>query len=101
VVSKFLTLLTYLLDIDNIDELVTELHEEIHKSGRNKIIFIHCAAGMDRTGYVSGAYKLKYLNYSLEQVLQENSKFGGARKYMHINTYYGLKWFCFNHKDKE
>lgn len=59
---------TSLFDLDQVDGLVSEIHEELEK-GSNKIIFIHCSAGMDRTGLVAGSYKLKYLNYSLQEVL--------------------------------
>lgn len=87
------------MDIDGIDNFITYLYDEVHSSGKNKIIFIHCSAGMDRTGLVSGSYKMKYLNYSMKQVLEENSRFGGVRKFMHFNALNGLKWYCLSLKD--
>lgn len=94
-------MVSYVFNIDDIDNFVTELHDKVHKKGKNTIVFIHCSAGMDRTGYVAGSYKLKYLDYTLKEVLKENSKFGGPRKSMHFNALNGLKWFCFSHKERE
>ena len=60
-------------------------------------MYIHCAAGVDRTGYVAGAYKMKYLNATLKQVMDENlDVLKGHRKYMIFNAEKGLEWFCFS-----
>jgi hypothetical protein len=37
---------------------------------------------------------MKYLEYSMKRVIEENSKFGGGRKQMVFTTLNGLKWFC-------
>lgn len=56
---------------------------------------MHCSAGVDRTGYVGGAYKMKYLDKSLEEVVHENLLvLKGYRKHMHFNTFNGLQWYC-------
>ena len=55
---------------------------------------------MDRTGYVSGSYKLKYLKGNLGGILQENSKFGGDRTEMHFNALNGLKWSCLKYRNE-
>ena len=52
-----------------------------------KIVYIHCSAGVDRTGYVSGSYKMKFNNASLKEVMKENMNvLKGHRKYMIFNA---------------
>lgn len=84
-----------IVDFDDIDNFVTELHDEIHGKQQKRIIYIHCSAGVDRTGYVSAAYKLKFMNYTLKKAMGENIHIlKGLRKHMHFNTENGLKWYC-------
>ena len=50
-------------------------HKLIRKYMRSEkptVIYVHCSAGIDRTGYVSGSYKMKYYNSSLKEVMYEN-----------------------------
>jgi hypothetical protein len=52
---------------------------------------------VDRTGYVAGAYRMKYLDKSLEEVMEENYEvLKGHRNYMVSYPENGLQWFCFN-----
>lgn len=92
-----------LVDVDRLDALLKELHEEIHgkKGGVPRVVFMHCSAGMDRTGLVAGAYKMKYLGWSMKEVLKENSGFGGPRKEMMFNALNGLKWYCLGIRPRE
>lgn len=50
------------LSIDDMDNFISGLRNEIKMVDGPKIIYIHCSAGVDRTGYVAGAYGMKYLN---------------------------------------
>lgn len=59
------------------------------------IVYVHCSAGIDRVGYVSGAYKMKFKGASFESVLKENlAIMKQLRGHMHFNTYNGLQWYC-------
>jgi protein-tyrosine phosphatase len=42
------------------DDFVSELRDEVTKGKGPKIIYVHCSAGVDRTGYVAGSYRMKY-----------------------------------------
>jgi len=55
------------------------------------VVFFHCSAGVDRTGFVSAAYNMKFYNMSFENAYQKNMKvLNGVRKFMHFNTYHGM-----------
>jgi len=55
------------------------------------IIYIHCQAGIDRTGELSGAYMLTYLSKSLEDVTKiSNDIAGGEISKYSLNA---LKWY--------
>ena len=82
------------ISFDRLNTLLSKLHSLLHNSQPTHI-YVHCSAGVDRTGYVGGAYKMKYLNKSLTEVLQENLLvLSGYRSFMHFNTFNGLQWFC-------
>ena len=58
-------------------------------------IYIHCSAGIDRTGFISGAYKMREFNAKFDQVLKENFEImKGLRGHMHFHTYQAMQWFC-------
>ena len=69
-VASAIHIASFFVDLDDIDDFVTDLHEQIHERGRRTVIFVHCSRGMDRTGLVAGAYKMKYFNYEMKQVLE-------------------------------
>lgn len=67
------------------------------RGNKNIIVFLHCQAGVDRTAYVAGSYRMKYLNKSLAEVMKENMDvLKGHREYMISYPENGLQWFCYN-----
>ena len=82
------------VSFDKLNSLLKQVKNYL-KSSNPTIVYVHCSAGVDRTGYVGGAYKMKYQKKSLSQVLDENLNIlKGLRKNMHFNTYNGLQWYC-------
>ena len=69
-IANAINIASCFVDLDDIEGFITDLYAQIHEKGRRKIVFIHCSRGMDRTGLVAGAYKMKYLNYEMKQVLE-------------------------------
>jgi len=58
----------------------------------NRPLFVHCAAGAQRTGAAIAAYRIKHLGWSLEQAVAEAEKYGFDRTdnrllYEHLRQY--------------
>lgn len=61
------------LTSDKLEFFVNTIREKmIKKKVKPTVYYFHCSHGIDRTGMMSGAYKLKYLNKSFKQVVDEN-----------------------------
>ncbi|HEX3046048.1 MAG TPA: hypothetical protein VHY08_14925 [Bacillota bacterium] len=56
------------------------------------VIYIHCAAGCDRTGEFSGAYYLRYLNKSWEEVNALNRSMCNNRPF-DCKNYRAVQWY--------
>ena len=57
------------------------------------MIFVHCTAGEDRTGEISGAYYMQYLNMSFHQALEiDNTNENRDIRCMSANE---LMWYCY------
>lgn len=82
------------LTIDNMNLLMKEISKGMN-SPFPTIVYIHCSAGIDRAGYASGAFKMKFKDEPFEQVVKENLEIMKQfRGHMHFNTYNGLQWYC-------
>jgi len=58
------------------------------------VIYIHCEAGKDRTGELSGAYYLQYLKWNFQEVLQYDYNSPPERQ-IQPDMLNGLQWFCY------
>lgn len=58
-------------DHDHFRYRVDKMHEMLGGSNRTKpvVIYLHCIAGVDRTGEMSGGYYMKYLNWTYVETL--------------------------------
>lgn len=55
------------------DEVVSDLRQQLlSTSDSPRIIYLHCKAGVDRTGSITAGYAMKYLGYSYKDALAIN-----------------------------
>lgn len=91
---KMITNYDKYISFDRLDKLLRKLRKYLN-SKTQTLVYMHCSAGIDRTGYVAGAYKMKYMGASLKDVMRENLKIMEMKRgHMHFNTYQGLQWYC-------
>ncbi len=58
------------------------------------VIFIHCVAGCDRTGEFAGAYYLRYLHKSWEEVNALNRSMCHRNRPFGCKNYRAVQWYC-------
>jgi hypothetical protein len=58
------------------------------------VIYIHCEAGKDRTGEVSGAYYLQYLKWQFKDAVAFDYNSPPQRQ-ISPDMLNGLQWFCY------
>lgn len=58
------------------------------------VIYMHCAAGCDRTGEFSGAYYLRYLHKSWEEVNAINRSMCKHNRPFGCKNYRAVQWYC-------
>lgn len=57
-----------------IDPVIVDLYNQLSKKENNpRIIYVHCEAGLDRTGAIVSGYAMRYLKYSYKDALALNS----------------------------
>ena len=62
------------------DEVVTDLRQQLlSTSDSPRIIYLHCKAGLDRTGSITAGYAMKYLGYSYKDAMAINLNQGLSR----------------------
>lgn len=82
-----------LIGWDPIPELLAEIRKELEIP--NTVVYVHCSQGVDRAGYVAGAYKMKFKGATLRDVVVENLNImKGVRRHIHFNSFNGLQWYC-------
>jgi hypothetical protein len=58
------------------------------------VIYVHCVAGCDRTGEFIGAYYLRYMNKSWEQMNALNQSMCPHSRPYHCRNYRADQWYC-------
>jgi len=83
--------------IDKLPARLVQLRTILNSPGPNNIpvvIYIHCEAGSDRTGEVSGAYYLTYLKFpSFADVIALDDKIAGRP--IKNESANALQWYCY------
>lgn len=63
------------------DQVITDLHQQLLSTGSSpRIIYVHCKAGIDRTGAVIAGYAMRYLGYSYNEAIAINITQGISRR---------------------
>jgi hypothetical protein len=58
------------------------------------VIFVHCAAGCDRTGEFIGAYYLRYMNKSWQEMNALNQQMCPHNRPFNYRNYRAAQWYC-------
>eukprot|EP00041_Stephanoeca_diplocostata_P006820 m.94682 g.94682 ORF g.94682 m.94682 type:complete len:242 (+) comp16559_c0_seq1:76-801(+) len=81
-------------DLDKLPDRMKELRTTLETvTALPTVVYIHCEAGTDRTGEVSGAYYLKFLNYTMPQAVDVDNHI--QNRDMSKYSLNGLRWYCY------
>ncbi len=58
------------------------------------VIFVHCVAGCDRTGEFTGAYYLRYMNKSWQEMNALNQQMCSHNRPFNCRNYRAAQWYC-------
>jgi hypothetical protein len=58
------------------------------------VIYVHCVAGCDRTGEFIGAYYLRYMNKSWQEMNELNQSMCHHNRYFNCRNYRADQWYC-------
>eukprot|EP00761_Pharyngomonas_kirbyi_P011991 gb/GECH01012018.1/.p1 GENE.gb/GECH01012018.1/~~gb/GECH01012018.1/.p1 ORF type:complete len:287 (+),score=37.48 gb/GECH01012018.1/:1-861(+) len=79
--------------IDRLHHRIPKLHEMLHtKHDRPRAIYIHCEAGVDRTGEVSGSYYMQYLGWDFHKSLKFDNQV--EPRPIHKPLRNAMAWYC-------
>jgi hypothetical protein len=77
---------------DTLVQRIETLRIWLEKPGPATVIFAHCHGGDDRTGELMGAYYMRWLKMSWEDMNALNQKFAGQP--FGCNNYRATLWYC-------
>eukprot|EP00118_Oscarella_pearsei_P017023 m.167312 g.167312 ORF g.167312 m.167312 type:complete len:263 (+) comp38929_c1_seq8:251-1039(+) len=86
--------------IDDLPRRMTDLRTLLYTNhSLPNVIYTHCEAGTDRTGEMSGAYYMKYLNMTFQQAMYVNNHVQNRLIYKVSGN--ALQWYCYYLQYKE
>eukprot|EP01090_Pellita_catalonica_P006773 TRINITY_DN1711_c0_g1_i1.p1 TRINITY_DN1711_c0_g1~~TRINITY_DN1711_c0_g1_i1.p1 ORF type:complete len:241 (+),score=18.66 TRINITY_DN1711_c0_g1_i1:91-813(+) len=62
-------------------------------NGESVLIYVHCAAGEDRTGEISAAYYMKWLQWSYTQALDYDNHI--EARHIAVWSKNAMQWYCY------
>eukprot|EP01094_Clydonella_sp_ATCC50884_P002781 TRINITY_DN12129_c0_g1_i1.p1 TRINITY_DN12129_c0_g1~~TRINITY_DN12129_c0_g1_i1.p1 ORF type:complete len:195 (+),score=17.44 TRINITY_DN12129_c0_g1_i1:129-713(+) len=79
---------------DHLPSRIPMLNKRLLSAGNSSvIIYIHCEAGMDRTGEVSGSYYIGYLGWSFQRALYYDQHNVESRN-ISVESRNAFQWYC-------
>ena len=81
--------------LDHLDLKVPALHSTLttEYSDVSWLIYTHCEAGVDRTGEVSGAYYMQFLNITFGEAVKVDNSI--VNRDMYEDSRNELQWYCY------
>ena len=87
-----------LYGVDDLPKLLENIHSILKEpSALPKFVYVHCEAGIDRTGEVMGAYSMQYRKLSYAQAVQENDAVlavSGRSKPISYFSLSAIQWYA-------
>jgi protein-tyrosine phosphatase len=81
--------------VDNLPKAMDTLHQLLNTQYEvPTVIYIHCEAGMDRTGEVSGSYYMRYLNWPFQYALSYDNTCIENRNISNFSRN-SFQWYCY------
>jgi protein-tyrosine phosphatase len=82
--------------IDDLPKTMDLLHSWLQRAyDKPLVIYVHCEAGKDRTGEVSGSYYMRYLGWEFAKALYyDNHVVHGTRDIMNFSRN-AMQWYCY------
>jgi hypothetical protein len=80
---------------DKLPSLMQEIRTWVYNTTfpRAAAVFVHCSAGEDRTGEVSGAYYMKWLHWSWSKALTVDNH--NENRVIRCASAYEMAWYCY------
>merc|ERR1712137_28327 len=86
---------------DDLPDKMSQLRDLLYTdNGVTTVIYIHCDAGMDRTGEVSGSYYMRWLNRTFHEALYYDDNAIEDRT-INVASRNALQWYCYNLRDTQ
>ena len=70
------------------NEKVDQILIEMLKSRQSNQVYLHCRQGKDRTGLMTGLYRVFYQKWSKDQAYREMREMGFSKILFHLKRYY-------------
>jgi hypothetical protein len=85
-------------DIDGLKPLMAALHKYVTEGcDKDFVVYIHCAAGKDRTGEASASYLMQYKKYSYKDAVSLDETI--AKRKPHAWSMNAIRWYAFYLRD--
>jgi hypothetical protein len=77
---------------DQLIERSDALYKFVHTKNNATVYYMHCNAGVDRTGEVSGSYLMRYKKWSYIDTLKYDYEIGGRP--LRMLSQNAMNWYC-------
>lgn len=87
-------------DIDGLKALMSKIRHYLESTPATPlVIYMHCAAGKDRTGEAAACYLMQFKKYSYDSAMSLDTKVAGREVFHAFKD--GIRWYAFYLRDLE